>query len=94
MHTPFKYVDNLLSILQIIGLAGLLIYNFHSHFASDIGTYQLFLPPTTNAIQEHLNDISIWTESNLMKINESKCSYMIFTRAQAEFATGLTVNER
>ena len=89
----FKYIDDL-SILQIISLAGLLTYDFHSHVASDVGTHQLFLPPSTNAVQENLNIISSWTESNLMKINEKKCSYMVFSRAQAEFATRLTVNEK
>ena len=70
----FKYIDDL-SILQIISLAGLLTYDFNSHVASDVGTHQLFLPPSTNAVQENLNVISSWTESYLMKINEKKCSY-------------------
>ena len=29
---------------------------------------------------------------NLMKINEKKCSYMVFTRAQADFVTRLNIN--
>ena len=42
--------------------------------------------------QDHLNFVSNWTNENLMKINEDKCNYMVFTRAQEDFVTRLTVN--
>ena len=88
----FKYIDDL-SILQLICLSGLLVnYNFYHHVASDIGTEQTFLPANTFQTQEHLNSISNWTNENLMKINPSKCNYMVFSRAQADFATRLSIN--
>ena len=88
----FKYIDDL-TIIQIISLAGLLTnYDFHNHVASDVGIGQEFLPPTSYETQEQLNTISQWTEANLMKINEKKCNYMIFSRAKVDFVTRLTMN--
>ena len=67
----FKYIDDL-SILDIVCLAGLLTeYEFNEHVASDVGTDQLFLPPSSYKLQEHLNTISDWTDENLMKISKS-----------------------
>ena len=43
-------------------------------------------------MQKKLNSISDWTEENLMMLNESKCSYTIFTRSKSEFSTRLTLN--
>ena len=87
-----KYIDDL-SILQIVCLAGLLTqYNFHEHVASDVGTDQLFIPPSRLPTQEHLNTISRWTDDNLMKINEAKSNYFIFTRTRTDFMTRLTLN--
>ena len=85
-----KYIDDL-SILQIVCLAGLLTqYNFHEHVASDVGTDQLFLPPSRFPTQEHLNTICRWTDDNLMKINEAKSNYLIFTRTRTDFMTRQT----
>ena len=39
-----------------------------------------------------MNAISKWTDDNLMKLNEKKCNYLVFTRAQVDFATRLQVN--
>ena len=78
----FKFIDDL-SILQIISLAGLLTeYDFHQHVASDVGIGQQYLPPSSYPVQDHLNSISRWTDESLMKINERKCNYMVFTRAR------------
>ena len=88
----FKYIDDL-SILQVISLAGLLTdYNFHLHVASDIGIDQHFLPSSSYGVQDQLNTISQWTEDNLMKVNEKKCNFMVFSRAKVDFATRLKVN--
>ena len=38
--------------------------------------------------------ISDWTDSNLMKLNPSKSSYMLFTRSQEQFATRLALNSQ
>ena len=87
-----KYIDDF-SVLQLVLLSGLLVeYNFHEHVASDIGTDQLFLPPSSYSAQDKLNYISNWTNENLMKLNESKCSYMVFTKTQTDFTTRRTIN--
>ena len=88
----FKYIDDL-SVLQLVLLSGLLVeYNFHQHVASDIGVDMKYLPAKTYGTQDHLNYISNWTDANLMKLNEAKCNYLVFSRTQENFATRLTVN--
>ena len=88
----YRYIDDL-SILEILSLAGLLVeYDYLSHVPSDIGTDQLFLPPESCATQSNLDSIAAWTKKNLMKINEDKTNYMLFTRTDADFATRLTMN--
>ena len=88
----FKYVDDL-SILELVCLAGLLCeYNFRLHVASDIAIDSYFLPPHSFKTQEYLDNISSWTEKNLMALNEGKSKYIIFNRAQADFNTRLIMN--
>ena len=60
--------------------------------ASDIAIGQKYLPAEAFATQDHLNYISNWTDENLMKLNEQKCNFMIFSRAQENFTTRLAVN--
>ena len=89
----FKYIDDL-SVLQLVLLSGLLVeYDFHQHVASDIGIDMQYLPATSYSTQDQLNSISDWTHNNLMKLNEAKSNYMIFTRTKESFATRLTVND-
>ena len=67
-------------------------YDFHQHVASDIGVDDHFLPPDTYSAQTNLNFLSNWTKENLMKINETKCNYMIFSRSESKFSTRLHIN--
>ena len=88
----FKYVDDL-SILELICFAGLLIeYNFFQHVASDVGKDQLYLPANNLKTQDNLDYISKWTNENLMKLNVTKCNYMIFSRSKTKFATRIKIN--
>ena len=83
----FKYVDDL-SLLELVLLSGLLVeYNFYEHEASDIPTDMKFLPSSTHNTQTHINHIVQWTEENLIKLNENKCKYMIFTWTKEPFTT-------
>ena len=87
----YKYIDDL-SVLTLVCLSGLVTeYNFHEHVASDVGTNQLYLSSNTYTMQEKLTFISNWTDENLMKLNERKCNYMIFSNSEIEFATRLSV---
>ena len=89
----YKYVDDL-SILEFICLSGILVeYDVHSHVPSDIGVDQLFLPSSSISTQSHLEQISRWTNENLMQLNEDKSSYMIFSRSIENFATRLKLND-
>ena len=42
--------------------------------------------------QENLDTIANWTTQNVMKLNEEKCKYMLFSRSETEVATRLTLN--
>ena len=88
----FKYIDDL-SVLHLICLAGLLVeYNFFEHVASDVGIDDKYLPSSNYQTQEHLNFISNWTSQNLMRLNEAKSNYMVFSRSKEKFATRLSIN--
>ena len=67
-------------------------YDFSSHVASDVGLGERFIPAQELEIQDNLHRIADWTDSNLMKLKESKTDYIIFTRARENFATRLTLN--
>ena len=88
----FKFIDDL-SLLQLVCLSGLVAeYDFHQHVASDVGTDQVYLPPSNYPLQSKIDGIASWTRSNLMKINESKCYYMIFSRSDTQFSTRIRIN--
>ena len=55
-------------------------------------TDQLYLPAQGLATQTNLDEISRWTDDNLMLLKESKTNYTVFTRSRQDFATRLTVN--
>jgi hypothetical protein len=95
-HVPledqYKYCDDL-SILELLMIGTLLThYDFLNHVASDVGIDQLFLDPQHTSTQSNLDQIATWTSNNLMRLNESKTSYIIFTRARQQFATRFTLN--
>ena len=88
----FKYIGDL-SVLHLICLAGFLVEsNFLGHVASDIGIDDKYLPASTYQSQEHLDFISNWTSQNLMRLNEAKSNYMVFSRSKEKFATRLSIN--
>ena len=89
----FKYIDDL-SILQLILLSGILMdYKIHEHIPSDIAIDEKFLPPSSLKIQENLNEINTWTQKNLMRLNPTKCNYMIFSRSKEKFSTRLKIGD-
>ena len=61
--------------------------------SSDIGIDELYVPACNLKTQDNLDDICSWTSDNLMKLNEEKSKYMVFSRSQTEFATRLTLNQ-
>ena len=88
----FKYIDDL-SVLHLVCLSGLLVeYDFEQHVASDVGVDQLYLPAMRYGAQDIVNFIYNWTTENKMKLNASKCNFMIFSRIKSDFTTRLTIN--
>ena len=67
-------------------------YNFKQHVASDIGIDEMYVSASNLKTQENLNSISEWTTQNLMKLNEEKSNYMVFSRSETEVATRLSLN--
>ena len=67
-------------------------YNFKQHVASDIGIDEKYVAASNLKTQEDLNTIADWTDQNLMKMNEEKTQYMVFSRSEIEMATRLTLN--
>ena len=75
----YKFVDDL-SVLEIINLisVGMSCYNFRQHVASDIGTNQQYIPSGNIQSQQYMDNISGWTDSKQMVLNEKKSKIMIF----------------
>ena len=88
----FKFVDDL-SVLELVMLSSLLTeYNFKQHVANDIGIDEHYVPASSLQTQDILNNIAEWTNQNLMKLNNDKTKYMVFSRSETEFATRLTID--
>ena len=88
----YKFVDDL-SILELLLFGGLLSdYNFKDHIASDIGIDELYVPGLNLQTQKNLDNIAQGTDENMMKLNEKKSNYMVFSRSSTEIATRLTLN--
>ena len=95
VEDKFKFVDDL-STLEVINLilAGLTSYNFKQHVASDIGTDNLFLPSENIQSQNNMDNISNWTNQNLMQLNERKSKVMIFNFTRNyQFSTRIKLND-
>ena len=66
-------------------------YNIYLHVASNIPLDHQFLDGAHTNMQYHLDQLSEWSDRNLTKLNPSKCSYMILSRAKVDFVTRLSV---
>ena len=87
----FRYIDDL-QILELVMLTGILRdYDIYMHVASDVPLDYQFLDSAHTQMQSHLDQLSVWSDTNLTKLNPDKCSYMILSRAKADFVTRLCV---
>ena len=92
----YKFVDDmsLLELLNLIAIA-LMQYDVKNHVPSDIPVESKFLPSSAYKSQSILNEVSAWTESKKMKLNEDKTKFMIFNFARNhQFKTRLTLNDK
>ena len=91
----FKFIDDL-SVLDSINLIsqGLSSYNFKQHVASDVNAdHNQFLPSENFPSQKYLNNISDWTERNLMQLNADKSKYMVINFTDNyQFSSRLTLD--
>jgi hypothetical protein len=61
---------------------GMSSYNFRQHVASDIGINQQYIPSGKIQSQQYMDNISEWTDSKQMLLNEKKTKIMIFNYTQ------------
>ena len=81
----FNFVADL-SVLELVMLSSLLTEcNFKHHVASDIGVDEQYVSASNLETQSILNNISQWTDQNLMKMKSDKTKYMVFSRSEMEF---------
>ena len=96
VENRFRFLDDL-SILEIVNLIsiGISSYNLKEHVPSNIPQHNQYLDPRKLLSQQWLNDISIWTDEQKMKINEAKSKTMIVNFTDKyQFATQLSINEK
>ena len=62
--------------------------------ASNIGIDEKYVSAENLKSQDYLKSIADWSDQHLMKLNEDKTNYMVFSRSQTEFATRLVVIDR
>ena len=62
-------------------------YDGYAHVPSDIPLDYSFLPGNTTNTQSNLDTISRWKNSNQMRLNPQKSSYMVFSRSREKFVT-------
>ena len=67
-------------------------FDVYSHVPSDVSTDQLFLNTQNIHMQKYLDNVTNWSNNNLMKINEKKSKFIFFNRSKSEFTTRLLVN--
>ena len=69
------------------------VTEIYHHVASDIGVHQLFLPSANVCSQSYINNVSEWTQSNKMELNERKSKVMIFNFTRNQFDTRIHLND-
>ena len=92
----FKFIDDL-SILEVINLilCGISSYNANQHVPSDIATENKFIDSSNLKTQNHLKQISKWTQEKEMKLNSEKSNYMIFNFSKSnQFNTRLHMEKK
>ena len=89
----FKFIDDL-TILEIVNLlsVGISSFNVKNQVPSDIATEDKFIPAENLKSQQYLDQISLWTKNNKMKINEKKSEIMLFNFTNDyQFSTRLSL---
>ena len=90
----YSFIDDL-SLLELINLTniGMQSYNVKQHVPSHIPDHNQFIHPDKLKSQQHLNDLSQWTDDHMMKLNPKKCKNLIFNFTNNhQFSTALHVN--
>ena len=76
MNDRFKYIDDL-SILEILSISGAMTeFDCWQTVPSYLGINHRYPPPESCATQGNIDQISTWTDDNLMQINAAKTNYM------------------
>ena len=90
----FKYIDDL-SVLEAVNHRQKLVeYNVLCHIPSDVPINERYLPPEALETPEINDQISQWTERNIMRLNEDKSNYMVLACSNEKFATRISLNKQ
>ena len=75
----FSFIDDL-SLLELVNLMniGMQSYNVRQHVPSHIAEHNQFIQPDKLKSQQHLNELSQWTDDKMMKLNPKKCKNLVF----------------
>ena len=90
----FSFIDDL-SLLELVNLMniGMASYNVRQHVPSHIAEHNQVIHPDNLKTQKHLNELSQWTDDNMMKLNPKKCKNLIFNFTNNhQFTTTLRIN--
>jgi hypothetical protein len=90
----FKYIDDLSIVEALSHKEDLIDYDVFKHVPSDVATTERFLPATAFKTQGINEEISDWTDTSKMKLNEEKSNYMVLSNCKEKFATRLTLNSK
>jgi hypothetical protein len=91
----YKFVDDM-SLLEIINLitCGIASYNFRNHVASDIATDHKYLPPENCLSQSYLDNVKLWTDDKMMRLNKEKTKVIVFNYTHNyQFSTRLYIED-
>ena len=84
-----------LSVLEAVNhRQKLMEYDIFHHIPSDIPIDEIYLPPETLKTPGINNQISQWTEENIMRLNENKYNYMVLTNSNKKLATRISLNKQ
>ena len=90
----FSFIDDL-SLVELVNLMniGMQSYNVRQHVPSHIAEHNQFIQPDKLKSQQHLNELSQWTDDKMMKLNPKKCKNLVFNFTHNnQFTTALKVN--
>ena len=96
LNERFKYLDDL-TVLEFVNLLsiGLSSQNVKLSVPSNMPSHNQFIPNDHLKTQEYINEISNWTDDNLMMLNAKKTKCLLVNNSKKyQFTTGLVMKDQ